>query len=170
MRYSTASQWSKERFTIDDDEEKPQFEVVRIYGLDGNSLSLRDLADNELAAIRPRSGPTRFEVVTKGTQSITVRHKGWFGKRYCIDSAAGEMTATVGDFSRESYEILGSGTVKANVTREFIRQQNLTIDVPDDGETVSLVSIVLAIETLRDDRRQTESAIPFLRLALRFIN
>lgn len=56
------------------------------------------------------------------------------------------------------------------MTREFIRQQNLTIDVPDDGETVSLVSIVLAIETLRDDRRQTESAIPFLRLALRFIN
>jgi len=80
------------------------------------------------------------------------------------------MTATVGDFSRKSYEVLSSGTVTANVTREFIRQQNLTIDVPDDGDVVSLVAVVLAIETLRDDRRQTESAIPFLRLALRFIN
>jgi len=80
------------------------------------------------------------------------------------------MTATVGDFSRKSYEILSSGTVKANVTREFIRQQNLTIDVSDDGDAVSLVAVVLAIETLRDDRRQPESAIPFLRLALRLIN
>jgi uncharacterized protein YxjI len=170
MRYTTASKWSKERFTIDDDEGKPQFEVVRIYGLDGNSLSLRDLDDNELAAIRPRTGPTRFEVIREGNQSITVRHKGWFGKIYCIDTAAGEMTATVGDFSRKSYEILSSGTVKTNVTREVIRQQNLTIDVSDDGDAVSLVAVVLAVETLRDDRRQTESAIPFLRLALRFIN
>jgi uncharacterized protein YxjI len=170
MRYTTASKWSKEKFTIDDDEGKPQFEVVRVYGLDGNSLSLRDLGDNELAVICPRTGPTRFEVIAEGQPSITVRHKGWFGKRYCIDIPAGEMTATVGDFSRKSYEILSSGTVKANVTREFIRQQNLTIDLPDKGDAVSLVAVVLAIETLRDDRRQTESAIPFLRLALRVIN
>jgi hypothetical protein len=74
------------------------------------------------------------------------------------------MTATVGDFPRKSYEILSSGTVKANLSREFIRQQNLTIDVPNDGDVVSLVAVVLAIETLRDDRRQTESAIPFLSL------
>jgi uncharacterized protein YxjI len=170
MRYTTASKWSKERFTIDDDEGKPQFEVVRIYGLDGNSLSLRDLGDNELAAILPRTGPTRFEVSAEGNQPITVRHKGWFGKRYCIDTSAGEMTATVGDFSRKTYEILSSGTVKAIVTREFIRQQNLTIDAPAEVDAVSLVAVVLAIETLRDDRRQTESAIPFLRLVLRFIN
>jgi len=32
MRYNTASKWSKEKFTIDDDEGKPQFEVVRVYG------------------------------------------------------------------------------------------------------------------------------------------
>jgi hypothetical protein len=80
------------------------------------------------------------------------------------------MTATVGDFSRKTYEILSSGTVKAIVTREFIRQQNLTIDAPAEVDAVSLVAVVLAIETLRDDRRQTESAIPFLRLVLRFIN
>jgi hypothetical protein len=35
---------------------------------------------------------------------------------------------------------------------------------------VALIAGVLAIETLRDDRRQTESAIPFVRLALRLIN
>jgi len=170
MRYTLASIFSKDQFTIDGDGGSPLFEVRRIHGLDGNSLSLRDLEGKELASIRPRTGPTRFEVTVGSQQPITVRHKGWFGKRYCIDTSAGEMTATVGDFSRKSYEILSSGTVKAIVTREFICQQNLTIDAPAEGDAVSLVAVVLAIETLRDDRRQTESAIPFLRLVLRFIN
>jgi hypothetical protein len=109
MRYTMASKWSKERFTIDDDEGKPQFEVLRIYGLDGNSLSLRGLGDNELAAIRPRTGPTRFEITVRSQQLITVRHKGWFGKRYFIDTPIGEMSTTIGDFSRKSYELIGSG-------------------------------------------------------------
>ncbi len=170
MRYTTASKWSKERFTIDDDEGKPQFEVRRIYGLDGNSLSLRDMGDNELAAVRPRTGPTRFEITVRSRQLITVRHKGWFGKTYCIDTPAGEMGATVGDFSRKSYDLMSSGMVRATVSRQFIRQQNLTIDLPDGEDAVSLVAVVLAIETLRDDRHQTEESIPFIRLALRLIN
>lgn len=105
MRYTMASKWSKERFTIDDDEGKPQFEVLRIYGLDGNSLSLRDLGDNELAAIRPRTGPTRFEITVRSQPLITVRHKGWFGKKYFIDMPTGEMSTKVGDFSRKSYDL-----------------------------------------------------------------
>lgn len=170
MRYTTASKWSQERFTVGDDDGKPQFEVLRIYGLDGNSLLLRDLGGNELAAIKPRTGPTRFEINVLSQQPITVRHKGWFGKNYSISSSAGEMSATVGDFSRKSYNLLSSGTVRASVSREFIRQQNLTMDLVDGEDAVPLIAIVLAIETLRDDRRQTESSIPFVRLALRLIN
>jgi uncharacterized protein YxjI len=170
MRYTMASKWSKERFTIDDDEGKPQFEVLRIYGLDGNSLSLQDLGDNELAAIRPRTGPTRFEITVRSQQLITVRHKGWFGKRYFIDTPTGEMSATIGDFSRKSYELIGSGTARATVSRQLIRQQNLAIDFADGEDAVSLIAVVLAVETLRDDRRQTEASIPFIRLALRLIN
>ncbi len=170
MRYTTGSKWSKERFTIDDDTGKPRFEVLRIYGLDGNSLSLRDPGGNELAAIKQRTGPTRFEIIVINQQPITVRHKGWFGKRYCIDIPVGEMSATVGDFSRKNYGLLSFGTVRATVSREFIRQLNLTIDLADGEDEVSLIAVVLAIETLRDDRRQTEASIPFIRLALRLIN
>ena len=60
--------------------------------------------------------------------------------------------------------------VRATVSRQFIRQQNLTIDLPDGEDAVSLVAVVIAIETLRDDRHQTEASIPFIRLALRLIN
>jgi uncharacterized protein YxjI len=170
MRYTAASKWSKERFTIDDDEGKPQFEVLRIYGLDGNSLSLRDIGDNELAAIRERTGPKRFEITVRDQRLITVRQKGWFGRTYCIDTPAGEMSAIVGDFSRESYEVMSSGMVKGTVSRKFIRQQNLTIDLPDGEDAVSLIAVVLAIEILRSDRFEVEATIPFARLILPYIN
>lgn len=170
MRYTVANMLSKERFTIDDDGGTPQFETRRIYGLDGNSLSLRNLEGKELAAIRPRARPTRFEIATGTDQPITVRHQGWFGRRYSMDTPVGETTATVGDFSRQSYEVISSGTARATVSRQFIRQQNLTIDVADDEDAVSLIAVVLAIETVRDDRREAQNSIPYVRLLLRLIN
>ena len=170
MRYTVANKWSKERFTIDDDEGTPQFEVLRIYGLDGNSLSLRNLEGKELSAIRPRTGPTRFEIAMGSDQPTTVRHQGWFGRRYSVDSPAGEMSATVGDFSRQSYELISSGTARATVSRQFIRQQSITIDVADGEDAAALIAVVMAIETIRDDRRQAQDSIPYVRLILRLIN
>jgi uncharacterized protein YxjI len=80
------------------------------------------------------------------------------------------MSATVGDFSGADYEITSSGAVRAAVSRQRMRQRNLTIDVADSEDGISLIAIVLAIETLRDDRRETQRSIPYLRLLLRFIN
>jgi len=170
MRYTAASKWSKERFTIDDEAGTPKLEVRRIYGVDGNSLLLQNLEGKELAAIRPRTSPTRFEIAIGANQPITVRHRGWFGRRYSIDTPVGEMTATVGDFSWEGYELTSSGAARATVSRQFIRQQNITIDVADDADAVSLIAVVLAIETLRDDRREAQNSIPYVRLLLRLVN
>lgn len=170
MRYTAAKILSKEQFTIDDDAGAPQFQVRRIYGPDGNSLSLRNPEARELAAIKPRTGPTRFEIAQDDHGPITVRHQGWFGRKYSIETPAGDMTATVGDFSAQSYELISAGTARATVTRGPMRQQNLTIDVADGGDAVSLIAIVLAIETIRDDRRQAQDSIPYVRLVLRLIN
>jgi uncharacterized protein YxjI len=169
MRYTAAGTRSKELFAIDDDAGTQQFEVRKIYGDDGNSLSLRSPAGEELARIAERHGPTRCEITADG-ESGTVRHLGWFGRRYAIQTPAGEMTASVGDFSAESYELTGFGTVKAVVSRQFIRQQNLIIDITDGEEPISLIAAVLAIETLRDDRRQNQESIPYVRLLLRLVN
>jgi hypothetical protein len=169
MRYTAAGTQSRERFTIDDDAGVPQFEVHKIYGLDGNSLSLRSPAGEELALIAPRYGPTRFEITAQG-QSITVRHLGWFGTRYRIDTPAGETTAFVSDFSSESYGLAAPGTVRAVVSRHAIRQQNLTIEIADGEDAVPTVAVVLAIETLRDDRRQNQEGIPYVHLLLRLVN
>jgi uncharacterized protein YxjI len=158
MRYTLASMFSKDQFTIDDDGGSPLFEVRRIHGLDGNSLSLRDLAGNELAWIKPRTGPTRFEVTVGSQQPITVRDKGRFGRKYCIDTPAGEMSATVGDFSPGPYELLSSETVRANVSRGKRLKKDLVIDLADGRDTISLIAIVLAIETLRDDRYRLSRA------------
>ena len=50
------------------------------------------------------------------------------------------------------------------------RQRNLAIQVGDSDDVISLISIVLAIETLREDRRDNQLSIPFLRLILMMIN
>jgi uncharacterized protein YxjI len=170
MRFTAVIKWSRERFMIEDDAGKPQFGVQKIYGLDGNSLSLRNLDDIELAAIKECSGPTRCEITIGDDQPITVRHQGWFGRKYSISTPAGEMSATVGDFSLQSYELISFGTAKATVSRQLIRQGHITIDMADGENEVPLLATVLAIETLRDNRRQTQDSIPYVRLVLRLVN
>jgi uncharacterized protein YxjI len=173
MRYAADTKWHKERFTIDDEAGRPQFEVVRIAGLDGNHLSLRDQSGNKLAAISARTGPTRFEIAGPSLQPITVRHKGWFGTQYSITTPDGEMTAQVGDFSRKDYDVLFAGTVVASVSRGWPRQSKLTILLPDEGygrDPTSSIAVILAIEALSADRYEATSTIPFVRLILRLIN
>jgi uncharacterized protein YxjI len=170
MRYTAECKWTAGRFTIGDKADTPQFEVVRIDGLEGNIVSLLSPEGDKLAVITPRYGPTRREIAVADQQPITVRHHGWFGRRYDIATPTGGMSATVGDFSGADYEITSSGAVRAFVSRQRMRQRNLTIDVADSEDAISLIAIVLAIETLRDDRRETQQSIPYLRLLLRFIN
>jgi uncharacterized protein YxjI len=169
MRYTAVCMWTRGRFTIGDEAGTPQFEAVRTDGLDGNIVSVLSPEGDKLTVITPRYGPTRFEIAVADQQPITVRHHGWFGRRYDIGTPMGEMSATVGDFSGADYEVTGSGAVRAAVSRQRMRQQNLTIDVADSEDAISLIAIVLAIETLRDDRRQNQQIL-YLRLLLRFIN
>jgi hypothetical protein len=158
---------SKELFTVDAG--ASQFRVRKIYGLDANSLLLRKMTGEELAVIAARHGPTRFEVTADG-QISTVRHLGWFGKRYRITTLSGELTATVRDFSRSSYELTGYQTVRAFVSRQFARQQDLTIEIADTEDVVPMLAIVLALEALRDDRRQNPGEHPPPPAAARLAN
>ena len=49
-------------------------------------------------------------------------------------------------------------------------KKNLAIDLADAQDEISLIAVVLAVETLRDDRYQAESSIPYVRLVLRLVN
>lgn len=170
MRYTADCKWTRGRFTINDKADTPRFEVVRTDELDGNHVSVLSPEGDKLAVITPRYGPTRREIAIADQQPITVRHHGWFGRRYDIVTPVGEMSATVGDFSGAGYEITSSGAVRAAVSRQLMRQKNLTIDFSDSEDAISLIAIVLAIEILRDDRRENQQSIPYLRLILRFVN
>lgn len=170
MRYTANCKWTTGRFTINDKADTPQFEAVRIDGLEGNIVYLLSPERQKLAVITPRYGPTRREIVVAGQSPITVRHHGWFGRRYDIATSTGEMSAVVGDFSGADYQITSSSAVAATISRQPMRQRNLTIDVADSEDAISLISIVLAIEVLRDDRGENQKSIPYLRLLLRIIN
>jgi uncharacterized protein YxjI len=159
-RYNAVNIWSRELFTIDDDTRTPQFEVRRIYGRSGSSLSLRNLDGRQLAAIRPdtspaRFSPTHFEIEMGGGHPITVRNQGWgwFGRKYSTTGGGDEMSATVGLYSEANYQLISPGTVRATVSQQVIQHKDIVIDVADGENAVSLIAVVLAIEILRDDRR-----------------
>jgi hypothetical protein len=169
MRYTADCNWTSGRFTINDKADTPQFVMVRTDRPDGNIVSVLSPEGDKLAVITPRYGPTRHEITAVGQQPITVRHHGWFGRRYDIATPMGEMSTILSDFSAADYAITSFGTARATVSRGP-RQRNLTINLADSEDAISLISIVLAIETLRDDRRDTALSIPFLRLILMMIN
>jgi uncharacterized protein YxjI len=165
MRYTMDGKWRREQFAISDGAGVPQFRVTRIYGLDGNSLSLRDLQDRELAAIRPRSGPARFEVERDGHEPVAVRHRGLLGKKYAIAAPAGEVTVIVA----EEYLLTSAGTVRATVLRGMVREQNLTIEIADGEDAAGLLAVILAIETIRADRQDAQAGIPVVGALLRLM-
>jgi hypothetical protein len=115
------------------------------------------MAGEELAGIARRHGPARFEITADG-QSGTVRHLGWFGERYSITTPAGELTATVGNASRPGYELTGSQNVRASVSRQFARQQELAIEVADGEDAATMLVIVLALGALREDQPSAAKA------------
>lgn len=169
MRYTADCNWTSGRFTVNDMANMPQFQVIRTDTAEGNIVSVLSPAGDKLAVITPRYGPTRQEITVTGQPPITVRHHGWFGRRYDIVTPMGEMNAILSDFSAADYAIAGFGAVRAAVSRGP-RQRNLTLNLPDTAEAISLMGIILAIETIRDDRRDTQLSIPFLRLILMMIN
>lgn len=169
MHYTAHCDWGSGRFTINDPFGVPRFEVIRTDRPEGSIVSIRSFEGHELAAITPRYGPTRHEITIAAQQPISVRHHGWFGRRYDIATPMGEMSAILSDFSSALYAVTSFGTARAVVSRGP-RQRDIAIQVGDSDDVVSLISIVLAIENLRDDRRDNQLSIPFLRLILMMIN
>lgn len=170
MYYAADCNWTSGRFTINDMAGTPRFTVVKADRPDGSTfVSVLDPAGDKLSVITCRYGPTRQEITVGDRETITVRHHGWFGRRYDIVTPAGEMTTILSDFAAANYEIKSSGIVRAAMSRGP-RQRNLTIGMADGEDPVPFISMVLAIETIRNDRRDNQRSIPFLRLILMMIN
>jgi uncharacterized protein YxjI len=139
------------RFAITDDTGTPQFEV---HGR-SRKLSACDTGGTEVAVISRRGLAMRYRILADG-QETTVNPRGFFGRRFEIDSPVGLMEAR-GNFSGRQYALTRGGMPAAAVTQLGTFREQFAVEVADGQDAVLILAVVLVIETIRRDRRASAS-------------
>jgi uncharacterized protein YxjI len=152
MRYVMSSKWAfTEHFVITDDAGNPRFDVRGNLGLT-QRLSFRDQSGQELAEISKHLMTTRHDILLGGQRVAEVRHTGFLGEHYEIDSSFGLFTAK-GSFTGWDYSISQDGQVVARISRELAFREKFTVEVADGANDIFMLAIVLAIDAIHDERR-----------------
>jgi uncharacterized protein YxjI len=154
MQYEISSRWSlTEHFVITDYSGSPAFDVRGRLSL-SQRLTLSDQSGQELAEIKKHLMGTGHEIFMGGQRVAEVRHEGFFGEHYEINSSLGRLTAK-GNFSGRNYSVDRDGRLIATVSREFsLAREKFRVDVADEADDVFVLAVVLAIEAIHDEREQ----------------
>ncbi len=151
--YLMSRKWAlTSRFVITDDAGMPQFEVQGRSAF-SRKLSVCDTGGTEVAVISRRGLARQYQIRTGG-QEITVSPRGFFGKRFEIDSPAGLLEAH-GNFSGRQYSITRGGMLVAAVTQLRKLREQFAVDVTDGEDALLMLAVVLVIEIVRDERRSS---------------
>ena len=155
MQYVLSSKWGlTERFTITDQSATPVFEVHGNFGL-VKAISFQDQSGRELAVLKKHVMTNKFEILLGGQHAAEVRHTGFLGQHYEIDSSQGRIDAR-GDFAGWDYTLSREGAVVATVTREMAFRERFGVDIAPGENDVFVLAVVLAIDNIHDERRQQE--------------
>jgi uncharacterized protein YxjI len=145
-----SSRWSfMERFEITDTAGTPRFEA---RGHLGSQITLHDAAGREVADIRKHMFSDVHEVYLGGQRVAQVRHAGFFGDHYNIDTVFGQFTAR-GHFGGD-YSLNQDGMPVASMTRQFSLREKFAIDIAQGQNDVLLLALMLAIEAIHDERNE----------------
>ena len=154
-QYLISRKWAlTSRFAITDDMGTPRFEVQGRFGLT-RKLSVYDTTGTEVAVISHQGLTRRYQILAGGQQSA-VCLRGFFGRRFEIASPAGLLEAR-GNFSGRQYSITRGGMPVAAVTQLRTFREQFAVEVSDGEDAVFMLAVVLAIETIREERRRAAS-------------
>jgi uncharacterized protein YxjI len=152
-QYLLSRKWSlTSRFTITDAFGVPRFEVQGKSMLN-RKLSLYDTMGTEIAVISRQGLGQRYQILAGG-QATTVRPRGFLGRRFEIDSPGGALEAS-GNFSGRQYAITRGGMPAAAVSQLRTLREQFTVEISDGEDDALMLAVVLVIETIRDERRQS---------------
>ncbi len=153
MEYVMSSKWSlMERFEITDTYGTPQFEA---RGHFGSQITLHDMSGQQVADIRKHVFSDAHEIYVGGQQLAKVRHAGFLGDHYNIESAYGMLTAR-GHFNGGNYTLDNGGAPVAAMQRQFSLREKFAIDIADGQNPVFLLALMLAIEAIHAERNEQE--------------
>jgi uncharacterized protein YxjI len=146
-----SSKWSLlERFEITDAGGTPCFEA---RGHFGSKITLHDSGGREVADIRKHMFSDVHEVYLDGQRAAHIRHAGFFGDHYDIETSYGAIRAR-GHFDGGDYTLEQGGMVVAHLRRKFSLRERFAIDIADGQNDILLLAVMLAIEAIHEERRQ----------------
>jgi uncharacterized protein YxjI len=146
-----SSRWAlTERFEITDGGGNPCFEA---RGHLGSKITLHDASGREVAEIRKHLLSDVHEVYLGGQRAAHVRHAGFFGDHYDIETSYGPLRAR-GHFDGGDYTLEQDGTTVASMRRKLSLRDKFGIDIADGQNDALLIAVMLAIEAIHEERRQ----------------
>jgi uncharacterized protein YxjI len=149
MRYMMSSQWSlMERFDITDASGTPCFEA---RGHFGKRITLHDASGQQVAEITKRPFSETHEVYVGGDLAAQVKHTGFFGDQYQINSAFGVFEAR-GRLAGWDFTLTQGGMPVASMDRHVSFRETFAVDIADNENAAFVFAVLIAIEAIHDER------------------
>ncbi len=158
-----------EPFAILDASGQPGYEVRTVADA-GEHLSVRAVGGAEVAAVVRDATTSGFRVLAGGGQVALVRATGMLRRRYLIEGA-GEPLSISGHVYGGWYEVRAGGAnrrtrvqvVREEADRPLSTRMTVWATIAGGEDHRRCLAMVLGIEYLAEDRRQTASELGFRR-------
>jgi uncharacterized protein YxjI len=149
MEFLMSRQWSvMERFDITDPQGALAFEA---RGHLGAAITLHDASGRQAAAVTKHVFSEVHEVEVGGQRVAQVRHTGFFGDRYEVESAYGVLTAQ-GRLMSGDLTLARDGQLVAQMARQFSLREKFAVDIADSENAAFILAVLLAVEAIHDER------------------
>jgi hypothetical protein len=135
---------------------------VRTVADAAEHLSVRAVGGAEVVAVARDAMTSGFRVLANGEQVALVRAKGLFRRRYLIEGAGEPLTVT-GNVYGGWYQLRAGGAngltrvqvLRQEVVRPLSTRMDVWVTIAGGEDHLRCLAIVLGIEYLAEERRQT---------------
>ena len=151
----------EEAFTVTDEAENPIYQVAGKLISVGHKLTVRDMDEQEVAYIHQKvlSLVPKYFIEISGQEEVELKgHIILFKPHYTLKTDQGDWEIR-GDFMEHEYEMKRNGQVAATVTKKWFSWGDCyLLDVVDDADVLTALSVMLAIDCVDSDTNTAQSA------------
>jgi uncharacterized protein YxjI len=149
MRYLLSQKFSLfERFDVTDEAGSLAFEAKGHFG---SGITLHDPSGRQVAGITKHVFTDTHEIEVNGERVAQVRHTGFFGDRYEVDTSYGVLTAS-GRWFSNNFMVQRDGTPVAEMVQKWGWGEKFALDIADSENAPLILAVMLALEAIHQER------------------
>ena len=151
----------KEAFTVLDEDGQPVYQVAgKLISL-GHKLTICDMDEQEVGYVHQKllALVPKYFIEVDGQEEVELKgHITLLKPHYTLDAPGGKWEVR-GDFMQHEYEMKRGHDVVATVTKKwFTWGDTYLLDVADDGDALTALGVMLAIDCIEADTNHAVSA------------